>query len=132
MILEDAPAVPLWNAMDIYAHRADLIWTAPPDEKVQLKQASYQREIALASCYLTAPVLFARRRRLGAQLLIRSIAMQQMCRPWPIPRILTAMGEENIPLAVEQEVAAGLVNILFAVIAARQPFEVEIPLQSRR
>jgi peptide/nickel transport system substrate-binding protein len=40
MILEDAPAVPLWNAMDIYAHRADLIWTAPPDEKVQMKQAS--------------------------------------------------------------------------------------------
>jgi len=42
IILEDAPAVPLWNAMDIYAHRADLIWTAPPDEKVQLKQASYK------------------------------------------------------------------------------------------
>ena len=40
--LEDAPAVPLWNAMDIYAHRADLVWTAPPDEKVQLKQASYK------------------------------------------------------------------------------------------
>jgi peptide/nickel transport system substrate-binding protein len=39
IILEDAPAVPLWNAMDIYAHRADLVWTAPPDEKVQLKQA---------------------------------------------------------------------------------------------
>src|SRR5215510_14257223 len=39
MILEDAPAVPLWNAMDIYAHRADLVWTPPPDEKVQLKQA---------------------------------------------------------------------------------------------
>ncbi len=37
IILEDAPAVPLWNAMDIYAHRADLVWTAPPDEKVQLK-----------------------------------------------------------------------------------------------
>jgi len=42
IILEDAPAVPLWNAMDIYAHRADLIWTAPPDEKVQLKQANYK------------------------------------------------------------------------------------------
>jgi peptide/nickel transport system substrate-binding protein len=42
IILEDAPAVPLWNAMDIYAHRGDLIWTAPPDEKVQLKQASYK------------------------------------------------------------------------------------------
>ena len=27
IILEDAPAVPLWNAMDIYAHRADLVWT---------------------------------------------------------------------------------------------------------
>jgi peptide/nickel transport system substrate-binding protein len=42
LILEDAPAIPLWNAMDIYAHRADLVWTAPPDEKVQLKQASYK------------------------------------------------------------------------------------------
>jgi len=42
MILEDAPAVPLWNAMDIYAHRADLVWTAPPDEKVQMKQASFK------------------------------------------------------------------------------------------
>jgi peptide/nickel transport system substrate-binding protein len=42
IILEDAPAVPLWNAMDIYAHRADLVWTAPPDEKVQLKQAHYK------------------------------------------------------------------------------------------
>lgn len=40
MILDDAPAVPLWNAMDIYAHRADLVWTAPPDEKVQMKRAS--------------------------------------------------------------------------------------------
>jgi ABC-type transport system substrate-binding protein len=39
IILEDAPAVPLWNAMDIYAYRADLMWTAPPDEKVQLKTA---------------------------------------------------------------------------------------------
>ena len=42
IILEDAPAIPLWNAMDIYAHRADLVWTAPPDEKVQLKQASFK------------------------------------------------------------------------------------------
>jgi len=42
IILEDAPAVPLWNAMDIYAHRADLVWTAPPDEKVQLKQANFK------------------------------------------------------------------------------------------
>jgi peptide/nickel transport system substrate-binding protein len=40
IILEDAPAVPLWNSMDIYAHRADLVWTAPPDEKVQLRQGS--------------------------------------------------------------------------------------------
>jgi peptide/nickel transport system substrate-binding protein len=40
LILEDAPAVPLWNSMDVYAHRADLTWTAPPDEKVQMKQAS--------------------------------------------------------------------------------------------
>jgi peptide/nickel transport system substrate-binding protein len=39
LILEDAPAIPLWNAMDIYAYRADLVWTAPPDEKVQLKDA---------------------------------------------------------------------------------------------
>jgi peptide/nickel transport system substrate-binding protein len=39
IILEDAPAIPLWNAMDIYAYRADLVWTAPPDEKVQLKDA---------------------------------------------------------------------------------------------
>jgi peptide/nickel transport system substrate-binding protein len=39
MILEDAPAIPLWNAMDVYAHRADIIWTPPPDEKVHLKQA---------------------------------------------------------------------------------------------
>jgi ABC-type transport system substrate-binding protein len=39
MILEDAPAIPLWNAMDIYAYRADLVWTAPPDEKVQMKEA---------------------------------------------------------------------------------------------
>ena len=41
IILEDAPAIPLWNSMDIYAHRADLVWTPPPDEKVQLKHASY-------------------------------------------------------------------------------------------
>lgn len=40
IILEDAPAIPLWNSMDIYAHRAELVWTAPPDEKVELKQAS--------------------------------------------------------------------------------------------
>jgi peptide/nickel transport system substrate-binding protein len=39
IILEDAPAIPLWNAIDIYAYRADLVWTAPPDEKVQLKEA---------------------------------------------------------------------------------------------
>ena len=39
IILEDAPAVPLWNAMDIYAYRSDLVWNAPPDEKVQLKTA---------------------------------------------------------------------------------------------
>lgn len=39
IILEDAPAIPLWNAMDIYAYRADLVWTAPPDEKVQMKEA---------------------------------------------------------------------------------------------
>jgi ABC-type transport system substrate-binding protein len=42
IILEDAPAVPLWNSMDIYAHRADLVWTAPPDEKVHLKQAYFK------------------------------------------------------------------------------------------
>ena len=42
IILEDAPAIPLWNAMDIYAHRADLVWTPPPDEKVQLKQAYFK------------------------------------------------------------------------------------------
>jgi peptide/nickel transport system substrate-binding protein len=42
IILEDAPAVPLWNAMDIYAYRSDLVWTAPPDEKVQMK-TSYLR-----------------------------------------------------------------------------------------
>ena len=45
IILEDAPAVPLWNAMDIYAHRADLVWTAPPDEKVQLKARQLESEI---------------------------------------------------------------------------------------
>jgi ABC-type transport system substrate-binding protein len=39
IILEDAPTVPLWNSMDVYAHRADIVWTAPPDEKVHLKQA---------------------------------------------------------------------------------------------
>jgi len=39
IILEDAPAIPLWNSMDVYAHRADIVWTAPPDEKVHLKQA---------------------------------------------------------------------------------------------
>jgi peptide/nickel transport system substrate-binding protein len=39
IILEDAPAIPLWNAMDVYAHRADIIWTPPPDEKVHLKEA---------------------------------------------------------------------------------------------
>jgi hypothetical protein len=43
IILEDAPAVPLWNSMDIYVHRADLVWTAPPDEKVQLPQGSSKR-----------------------------------------------------------------------------------------
>jgi peptide/nickel transport system substrate-binding protein len=42
LILEDAPAVPLWNSMDIYAHRADLVWTPPPDEKVHLKHANYK------------------------------------------------------------------------------------------
>ena len=42
IILEDASAIPLWNSMDIYAHRADLVWTPPPDEKVQLKHASYK------------------------------------------------------------------------------------------
>jgi len=42
IILEDAPAVPLWNSMDIYAHRADLLWSAPPDEKVEMKQASFK------------------------------------------------------------------------------------------
>jgi len=42
LILEDAPAVPLWNAMDVYAHRADLVWSPPPDEKVQMKQASFK------------------------------------------------------------------------------------------
>ena len=42
IILEDAPAIPLWNAMDIYAHRADLVWTPPPDEKVHLKQAYFK------------------------------------------------------------------------------------------
>lgn len=44
LILEDAPAIPLWNAMDIYAYRADLVWTAPPDEKVQMKDAYFQRK----------------------------------------------------------------------------------------
>jgi peptide/nickel transport system substrate-binding protein len=39
IILEDAPAIPLWNAMDVYAHRADIIWTPPPDEKVELSTA---------------------------------------------------------------------------------------------
>ena len=42
VILEDAPAIPLWNAMDVYAHRADIVWTPPPDEKVQLKQAHFR------------------------------------------------------------------------------------------
>jgi peptide/nickel transport system substrate-binding protein len=42
IILEDAPAIPLWNAMDIYAHRADLVWSAPSDEKVQLKSAYFK------------------------------------------------------------------------------------------
>jgi hypothetical protein len=28
--------------MDIDAHRADLVWTAPPDEKVQLRQAYFK------------------------------------------------------------------------------------------
>jgi hypothetical protein len=39
IILEDAPAIPLWNAMDVYAYRADIIWTPPPDEKVELSTA---------------------------------------------------------------------------------------------
>jgi peptide/nickel transport system substrate-binding protein len=42
IILEDAPAVPLWNTMDIYAHRADLVWSAPTDEKVQMNNAYYK------------------------------------------------------------------------------------------
>ena len=42
IILQDAPAIPLWNSMDVYAHRADLNWSPPPDEKVQLKLASYR------------------------------------------------------------------------------------------
>ncbi|MGH8546974.1 MAG: ABC transporter substrate-binding protein, partial [Gammaproteobacteria bacterium] len=42
IILEDAPAVPLWNTMDIYAHRADLVWTAPPDERVEMSEAYYK------------------------------------------------------------------------------------------
>jgi peptide/nickel transport system substrate-binding protein len=40
VILDDCPAVPLWNSMDVYAHRADLVWNAPPDEKVEMKQAT--------------------------------------------------------------------------------------------
>jgi peptide/nickel transport system substrate-binding protein len=44
MILTDAPAVPLWSSMDIYAHRADLVWTPPPDEKVQLKEAYLRKK----------------------------------------------------------------------------------------
>ena len=44
IILEDAPAVPLWNSMDIYAYRADLVWTAPPDEKVQMKDAYFRQK----------------------------------------------------------------------------------------
>jgi len=28
--------------MDIYAYRADLVWTPPPDEKVHLKQAYFK------------------------------------------------------------------------------------------
>lgn len=42
IILEDAPAIPLWNSMDIYAHKADLVWTAPPDEKVSLSSAYFR------------------------------------------------------------------------------------------
>ena len=42
IILEDAPAVPLWNSMDIYAHRTDLVWKAPPDERVEMSKAYYK------------------------------------------------------------------------------------------
>lgn len=42
MILADAPAVPLWSSMDIYAHRAGLVWSPPPDEKVQMKEAYWR------------------------------------------------------------------------------------------
>jgi ABC-type transport system substrate-binding protein len=42
IILEDAPGVTLWNSMDIYAHRSDLEWKAPPDEKVYLGNAYLQ------------------------------------------------------------------------------------------
>jgi ABC-type transport system substrate-binding protein len=42
LILEDAPAIPLWNSMDVYAHRADLVWTPPSDEKVELRTAYFR------------------------------------------------------------------------------------------
>ena len=44
IILEDAPAVPLWNSMDIYAHRSDLVWKAPPDERVEMSKAYYKEK----------------------------------------------------------------------------------------
>jgi hypothetical protein len=57
---------------------------------------------------------------------------EQISHPWPITRIFTAMSEENISVAVEHEVAAGLVNILFAVIAALQAFAHELKIQLER
>ena len=44
IILEDAPAIPLWNSMDIYVHRRDLVWKAPPDERVEMSKAYYDEK----------------------------------------------------------------------------------------
>jgi ABC-type transport system substrate-binding protein len=42
MIMEDAPAIPLWNVSNIYGVRSDLVWTPRPDEKVFVRGAYYK------------------------------------------------------------------------------------------
>ena len=42
------------------------------------------------------------------------------------------MREENLPIAVDQEIATGLVNIAFTVVLAHQPFTKQFQVQLQR
>lgn len=39
---EDCPTIPLYNTADAYGVRRDLVWTARPDEKIQLVDARFK------------------------------------------------------------------------------------------